>query len=385
MDKKELKNKTAELIDVMIKQAEKGPSGFWTEDFEGCGNPEIFPEFQKGLKSGALIQKKHYCCPWNWDIFYGSKAGNINSGCAHQCVIREAKYLSSAILRDVLRRFKKNMNSGKYDKVSVVEPLLTENEFAYIKKQKEIELKNKEKRCREEIEIKRNKACELLKRYKDNEWAKSIIVENYEDDNNACVEGGIIEFNPDSLKNVVGGEKLSYDDYIDIQIRSLHRQRTGFENVYMNIPDEYKGCIEKKNDKRICFKRVYISAMFPDDLSFFEDTEDHVWMDIKGFEEYNVGDSVSFFADVYRYIKTRDGKLIDYSLRNPQNIKKIESYELPSNEDLAKAEIDRIICESCYLNEQCSCIGFCMRDKKEKKALRKQLFDLVNNSRSDKK
>ena len=36
-------------------------------------------------------------------------------------------------------------------------------------------------------------------------------------------------------------------------------------------------------------------------------TKEHVWMSPKGFEEYEIGDSVSFFADVYRYVKTSNG------------------------------------------------------------------------------
>ena len=35
----------------------------------------------------------------------------------------------------------------------------------------------------------------------------------------------------------------------------------------------------------------------------FDGKEEHVWMSSSGFENYKVGDSVSFFADVYRYLK----------------------------------------------------------------------------------
>ena len=48
---KKNKNETVGMIDIMIEHADKGPSGFWVEDrSEGCGNPEIFPEFEEGLK-----------------------------------------------------------------------------------------------------------------------------------------------------------------------------------------------------------------------------------------------------------------------------------------------------------------------------------------------
>ena len=54
--KLELKKETADYIDIMIQQAEKGPSGFWTEDYEGCGNPKIFPEFNEGLKHSSSFR-----------------------------------------------------------------------------------------------------------------------------------------------------------------------------------------------------------------------------------------------------------------------------------------------------------------------------------------
>ena len=48
MKTKESKKATVEALDVMIQQVEKGPSGFWVEAHEGCGNPKIFPEFEEG-------------------------------------------------------------------------------------------------------------------------------------------------------------------------------------------------------------------------------------------------------------------------------------------------------------------------------------------------
>ena len=65
-----MKNKQAQqtmidALDIMICHADKGASGFWIDDGEGCGNPAIFPEFEDGLKHGRLVQKEHYLCPWN--------------------------------------------------------------------------------------------------------------------------------------------------------------------------------------------------------------------------------------------------------------------------------------------------------------------------------
>ncbi|MCM1237382.1 MAG: hypothetical protein NC489_45530 [Ruminococcus flavefaciens] len=40
MDNQKSKRKTVGLIDVMIRHADKGPSGFWTDDYEGLRKPE---------------------------------------------------------------------------------------------------------------------------------------------------------------------------------------------------------------------------------------------------------------------------------------------------------------------------------------------------------
>lgn len=87
MNNKQMKKATVDAINVMISHADKGPSGFWVEDHEGCGNPAVFPEFEEGLKRGRLVQKEHYFCPWNTAIMYGDGHGNIITGCYHSCSI----------------------------------------------------------------------------------------------------------------------------------------------------------------------------------------------------------------------------------------------------------------------------------------------------------
>ena len=61
---------TVESLEVMIQNADNGPSGFWVEDHEGCGNPLVFPEFDEGLRRGRLVQKEHYLCPWNLSLIH---------------------------------------------------------------------------------------------------------------------------------------------------------------------------------------------------------------------------------------------------------------------------------------------------------------------------
>ena len=128
------KQQTLSTLETMIRNAEKGPSGFGVEDHEGCGNPDIFPEFKEGLKRGSLVQKEHCLCPWNTAVLYGNGHGNITTGCYYSCSIEKAKYLSAEMVKAVLTRFKKLLQKGYYDNPQNLKPLLTENEINYIKK-----------------------------------------------------------------------------------------------------------------------------------------------------------------------------------------------------------------------------------------------------------
>lgn len=87
------------------------------------------------------------------------------------------------------------------------------------------------------------------------------------------------------------------------------------------------------------------------DGTFFYRKEDHVWMSRKGFEKYKVSDCISFYAEVYQYLKTSNGKKLDFAVRNPEGIETIDSYELPSDDDLLRQELGDLVCEPvCILN-----------------------------------
>lgn len=376
MNSKKIKQKTAGLIDVMVQHAHKGPSGFWTDDYEGCGNPKIFPEFNDGLKHGKYIRKEHYLCPWNTAVLYGEGHGNINTGCYHSCSIRDARYLSPEMLAAVLTRFKEYLQNGDYDDTKHIASLLTEDEQYYIKQQQSLERENQEQQWQKDRENKTIKAAALIQKYKDNEDMKALLIEHYGDDIMVMSELGNIDFSLDGKSDIVGGEKLSYDDYLNIQIQSYGKQRSWFAMCYYNLSGKFMGCIEKRTKNNVCFQKIYVSGMYPNG-DCFEGKEDHVWMDIHGFEDFKAGDSVSFYAEVYRYIKTGNGKILDYSLRNPEDIKQISSYELPSDDDLIRQSIDQIFCETCYLSEHCN-KTYCLRNQEELQALRSQMFSMVS-------
>ena len=268
------------------------------------------------------------------------------------------------MLAAVLKRFKEQIQSGKYDNTEHINPLLTQEEQSYIRQQQILKRENQERQQKKDREIKATKAASLSQKYQDNDGIKALLIEHYGDNILVLSEFGNIDFSPTGKESVVGGKKLAYDDYLDIQIQSYGKQRSWFVMCYYNLPSKFMGCIEKKTKKNICFQRIYVSGMYPDGCDCFEGKEDHVWMNIHGFEDFKVGDCVSFYAEVYRYIKTGNGKILDYSLRNPQNIKQIESYDLPSDDDLIKQSINQILCEICYLSEHCN-KTCCLRNQEE--------------------
>ena len=378
MIKKEFKKETLATLDIMIANAERGPSGFWVDDFEGCGNPYIFPEFEDGLKKGKLVQKKHYLCPWNTAVLFGEGHGNIHTGCYHSCSISEAKYLPAKMLKDVLLKFKQNMNLGVYDNPTHLKPLLTQEELSYIRRQKEVEKNKKEQQERIEQENKIRKSKKLVEKFKNNKDIQKLIIGHYGDNEIVMSEFGTIDFSPNSIKEIVSSINLTYDDYLEAQFNSKGNYRHDFANCYYNIPMGFMGQIEKTTKDKVCFKRIFVSGMFPDGV-MFDGKEEHVWMNKQGFEGFSVDDSVSFFAEIYRYIKTGNGKTLDFGLRNPQSIRKIDAYKLPTDEELMMQQINWIICESCMLKEQCN-KNYCIMNPKDKKRLKKQLLTTAKES-----
>ncbi len=181
----------------------------------------------------------------------------------------------------------------------------------------------------------------------------------------------------EEFKDVVGGKRLTYEEYVAILDQSKGKTRNDFELCFNTIPLGFKGQIEKRSKDKICFKRIFIEGMYPDGLCY-EGKEDHVWMDAEGFQDYQEGESLSFFADVYRYLKTGNGKVIDFGLRNPKDITLIDSYELPTDEELIRQEIDSIICETCFLNEQC--FGNCLLPKGKRKKMVDEMYRVLQSS-----
>lgn len=77
-------------------------------------------------------------------------------------------------------------------------------------------------------------------------------------------------------------------------------------------------------------------------------------------------------GEIYRYLKTKNGKQISFGIREPYDIKKIESYELPSDDDMLMQAVDQMICEVCMFNEHCY-MGMCIANEEWREGMRKTL------------
>lgn len=104
---------------------------------------------------------------------------------------------------------------------------------------------------------------------KDNVKSESNIVE--------IEYGGSVDYSEQFFQAVKNKKNLSHEDIINIQKSSVGKVKGGFQNVYYNIGLSYKGQIEKKNNKYICFQRIFIEGMYSDGVCF-NDKEQHVWM-----------------------------------------------------------------------------------------------------------
>ena len=72
---------------------------------------------------------------------------------------------------------------------------------------------------------------------------------------------GIVDYNPDKMSDVVGGETLTYDEYVKIQIESQGKVGSSFQLCYYEIPLGFRGEVERITNDKICFKRIFVDFL----------------------------------------------------------------------------------------------------------------------------
>lgn len=151
---------------------------------------------------------------------------------------------------------------------------------------------------------------------------------------------------------------MNIDDiYVEIMKNNSHN---GFKPCYFDAGGfgDFKGeVIEVKKD-RYLFKRIFVEYTYGIDVC--EDKEDHVWIfDIKELKKASIkkGDCVSFLGKIEPY-RRKNGSY-DLGITNVDCVEKIESYELPTDEELYKRFLERLKCETCLFTDHCDGL-FCM-------------------------
>ena len=186
---------------------------------------------------------------------------------------------------------------------------------------------------------------------------------------------GTLDLDRDAMKDIRRGEHLTWEEYLDALFNSRNNQRRAFAYCYYgHYFCEYYGQIERIDAKKgkILFRRIMISGEYPGG-DCFSDKEDHVWMELEPFNGYKVGECVRFCADIYRYLKTRNGVQISFGLCNPEIIARVDDYHVPTDEELRMQASDQIICEVCMYNEHCS-PAVCLADEDWLREMRATLF-----------
>lgn len=189
-------------------------------------------------------------------------------------------------------------------------------------------------------------------------------------------EYGPIRFSRDGMKDVVGGENLTFEEYLDAQ-KPTSKTRTGLQSAYYQCPEcDFMGIISRKNSRKVLFKRLYISG-FDSYMENFSSTEKNVWVDVRKFRDFNVGDAVSFTGTIYQYLFTNGKQQINYAVKKPDNVVKVNEKDIPSDRDVMEDSLRALVCDTCMLQEHCN--GFCLMENKRKELVG-AMMEAVDNS-----
>lgn len=180
--------------------------------------------------------------------------------------------------------------------------------------------------------------------------------------------GGVIDFSPQSMKNVKHGSFKSYNDYLNTQKRSCDVCRTYFEMCYNHDFDcRFYGRVKKVNaNKRlILFSRIMVDGLYHDGIGF-EGKEDHVWIRVNDVSKFKLNNCYSFDAEIYRYMKHgKNGKIIDYALQNLSEVEKMSDYSVPTDEELVDQQVRQLAYETSRYYDHLTLNNYDIINKKE--------------------
>lgn len=221
------------------------------------------------------------------------------------------------------------------------------------------------------------KITEQERKEKEQEWYE-FLAKYGKKDRIMDTEYGIMDLRKDGMKDVVGGEKLTYNHYLHALLNSKDNKRDWFEHCYYNdAMVDFSGRISISMKSKIMFDRIYIDGSYMDG-ECFKGKEDHVWLtekkDVALFKDFQKGDCVRFSGEIYRYYRRKD-RTISYGIRNLTYAEEIQPYELPTDDELLWQAVDQMVCETCTFREHCFAV--CIANEEDRQRKRQALYDLI--------
>ena len=143
--------------------------------------------------------------------------------------------------------------------------------------------------------------------------------------------------------------------------------RDGFKNCYYESAGygEFKGQVSKIKKGRYLFEKIDVSWEYGG--IYYRSKEEHVWLfETKKLKAHNIkiGDNVSFTGIIKPY--TRKNGTVDLGIEEIDNIKKIDNYELPTDQELHEQFMQDLKCELCLYTDHCDQV-FCMMPESKQK------------------
>ena len=126
-------------------------------------------------------------------------------------MLQKVRFLPSEERKEILLKFKKQLETGGFNPDGPKLPLISSQQEEIIK-EKQAEEQNRKRKAKEWLE-------KYSKYYTDKKYIKYLIIEHYLKNDIRHNEEGILFFSLDEMKNVVGTENMSYDEYIHIQLQ----------------------------------------------------------------------------------------------------------------------------------------------------------------------
>lgn len=149
-------------------------------------------------------------------------------------------------MKKVLIRFRTRLQNGEYDNFEQLTPLLTPDEVEYIEEQIHLEEAEQQHRREKERRERLKKATPLIKKFPDKEC---LFGSYYGEKELVCTYDGTIDFDPEGYKSVVGADRFTYDEYLEVRSSLFTKHAIGLKHVSITFPWALKAALKRIQGK----------------------------------------------------------------------------------------------------------------------------------------